>query len=83
MSEGPKVKIAADKLTAILVDRKIVDIHSKTIYFRIFSFHSVLASATKIAFTYDNICAQDIYIVFSNFCNAVFYDSVEYQSVLV
>lgn len=26
MSEGPEVKIAADKLTAILVDRKIVDI---------------------------------------------------------
>jgi len=31
MSEGPEVKRTADKLTSVLVGRKIVDIHSKRI----------------------------------------------------
>lgn len=31
MSEGPEVKRSADKLTSVLVGRKIVDIHSKRI----------------------------------------------------
>ena len=31
MSEGPEVKLTADKLTAVLVGAKIVDIYSKRI----------------------------------------------------